>query len=98
MAGTDRTDKLTGFEALGLLDRHPARGRLVGAAAGDHRAVGRQPRRPKPGHLFAALPGSRMHGAEFMPFALRMGAVAVLTDAGGAGASPRPRSGRWRCR
>ena len=25
MAGTERTDKLTGFEALGLLDRHPPR-------------------------------------------------------------------------
>ena len=38
----------------------------------------------KPGHLFAALPGTRMHGAEFIAFALRMGAVAVLTDREGA--------------
>ena len=41
-------------------------------------------RKTKPGHLFAALPGTRMHGAEFIPFALRMGAVAVLTDKEGA--------------
>ena len=34
----------------------------------------------KQGHLFAALPGARMHGAEFISFALRMGAAAVLTD------------------
>ena len=34
----------------------------------------------KQGHLFAALPGARMHGAEFISFALRMGASAVLTD------------------
>lgn len=38
----------------------------------------------KPGHLFAALPGSSMHGAEFIPYALRMEAAAVLTDRAGA--------------
>lgn len=38
----------------------------------------------KPGHLFAALPGSQMHGAEFIKYALRMGAAAVLTDPQGA--------------
>ena len=36
------------------------------------------------GHLFAALPGTKSHGAEFVPMAVRMGAVAVLTDAQGA--------------
>ena len=41
-------------------------------------------RKTRPGHLFAALPGTRVHGAEFIPFALRMGAVAVLTDKEGA--------------
>lgn len=38
----------------------------------------------KPGHLFAALPGTRVHGGEFIQYALRMGAGAVLTDAQGA--------------
>ncbi|RJL18316.1 UDP-N-acetylmuramoyl-L-alanyl-D-glutamate--2,6-diaminopimelate ligase [Paracoccus siganidrum] len=38
----------------------------------------------KPGHLFAALPGSALHGAEFIPYALRMDAAAVLTDRAGA--------------
>ncbi|SDE35228.1 UDP-N-acetylmuramoyl-L-alanyl-D-glutamate--2,6-diaminopimelate ligase [Paracoccus isoporae] len=38
----------------------------------------------KPGHLFAALPGSAIHGGEFIPYALRMDAAAVLTDAAGA--------------
>ncbi|MFT4714897.1 MAG: UDP-N-acetylmuramoyl-L-alanyl-D-glutamate--2,6-diaminopimelate ligase [Paracoccaceae bacterium] len=38
----------------------------------------------KPGHLFVALPGVNVHGAEFIQFARRMGAVAVLTDATGA--------------
>ncbi|MCB2109834.1 MAG: UDP-N-acetylmuramoyl-L-alanyl-D-glutamate--2,6-diaminopimelate ligase [Defluviimonas sp.] len=41
-------------------------------------------RQVKPGHLFAALPGSKAHGGEFIRFALRMGAGAVLTDREGA--------------
>ncbi|MFT4014816.1 MAG: UDP-N-acetylmuramoyl-L-alanyl-D-glutamate--2,6-diaminopimelate ligase [Paracoccus sp. (in: a-proteobacteria)] len=36
------------------------------------------------GHLFVALPGSAAHGAEFIQYALRQGAVAVLTDRKGA--------------
>lgn len=36
------------------------------------------------GNLFAALPGSRIHGGEFIQYALRMGAGAVLTDRDGA--------------
>ncbi|MBT8409192.1 MAG: UDP-N-acetylmuramoyl-L-alanyl-D-glutamate--2,6-diaminopimelate ligase [Alphaproteobacteria bacterium] len=38
----------------------------------------------KQGYLFAALPGSRVHGAEFIRFAARMGAAAILTDRDGA--------------
>lgn len=41
-------------------------------------------RETKPGHLFAALPGTNSHGAEFITYAARMGAVAVLTDRKGA--------------
>jgi len=37
----------------------------------------------KPGHLFAALPGTKVHGATFLPAALERGAVAVLTDRAG---------------
>jgi UDP-N-acetylmuramoyl-L-alanyl-D-glutamate--2,6-diaminopimelate ligase len=40
-----------------------------------------------PGDLFAALPGSRRHGAEFVPAAAAAGAVAVLTDPSGAPAA-----------
>ncbi|MBW4984727.1 UDP-N-acetylmuramoyl-L-alanyl-D-glutamate--2,6-diaminopimelate ligase [Mameliella sp. CS4] len=36
------------------------------------------------GFLFAALPGTRVHGGEFIQYALRMGASAILTDADGA--------------
>lgn len=38
----------------------------------------------KPGYLFAALPGSRVHGGEFIQYALRMDAAAILTDQEGA--------------
>jgi UDP-N-acetylmuramoyl-L-alanyl-D-glutamate--2,6-diaminopimelate ligase len=41
-------------------------------------------RKVRPGFLFAALPGSRMHGGEFVSYALRMDAGAILTDAEGA--------------
>ena len=37
-----------------------------------------------PGDLFAALPGARVHGADFAAEAVRAGAVAVLTDEEGA--------------
>ncbi len=64
------------LSALGL---SPSRGGnvTVTGLAIDSRAV-------REGALFAALPGSRMHGAEFITYALRMGASAVLTDREGA--------------
>ena len=41
-------------------------------------------RKVRQGHLFAALPGSVTHGAEFIQYALRQGAGAILTDRAGA--------------
>ena len=35
------------------------------------------------GDLYAALPGARAHGAQFLPDAVRLGAVACLTDPAG---------------
>jgi len=61
---------------LGLSARDRAEARLTGISV-DSRDV-------KPGHLFAALPGTRVHGGEFIQYALRMQAGAVLTDAEGA--------------
>jgi len=40
--------------------------------------------RVQPGDLYAAMPGSRAHGAAFAADAVAAGAVAVLTDAAGA--------------
>ncbi|WP_210527358.1 UDP-N-acetylmuramoyl-L-alanyl-D-glutamate--2,6-diaminopimelate ligase [Rubellimicrobium arenae] len=37
-----------------------------------------------PGHLFAALPGSAIHGAAYVEAAVQRGAAAILTDAEGA--------------
>jgi UDP-N-acetylmuramoyl-L-alanyl-D-glutamate--2,6-diaminopimelate ligase len=41
----------------------------------------------RPGDLYAALPGARRHGAEFVPAAAAAGAVAVLTDPDGRDAA-----------
>ncbi|GAA2491902.1 UDP-N-acetylmuramoyl-L-alanyl-D-glutamate--2,6-diaminopimelate ligase [Streptomyces gobitricini] len=38
----------------------------------------------RPGDVYAALPGSRLHGADFAGQAARLGAVAILTDPTGA--------------
>ena len=52
-------------------------GTVVTGVTHDSRAV-------LPGDLYAALPGFRTHGAEFVHDAVAAGAVAVLTDAAGA--------------
>ncbi|PPF46201.1 UDP-N-acetylmuramoyl-L-alanyl-D-glutamate--2,6-diaminopimelate ligase [Pseudoclavibacter sp. AY1F1] len=41
-------------------------------------------RRIRPGDLYVAIPGARQHGADFLPSAVRAGAVAVLSDEAGA--------------
>ena len=61
---------------LGLHAQAGRDARIAGLAV-DSRLV-------RPGFLFAALPGSKAHGAEFISYALRMGAAAVLTDRAGA--------------
>ncbi|MEV8467730.1 UDP-N-acetylmuramoyl-L-alanyl-D-glutamate--2,6-diaminopimelate ligase [Fluviibacterium sp. DFM31] len=61
---------------LGLHAQGGLEARITGLSI-DSRAV-------RPGHLFAALPGARLHGGEFIGTALRMGAGAILTDREGA--------------
>lgn len=61
---------------LGLQAREGRNPVLTGITL-DSRAV-------RPGMLFAALPGSARHGAEFIATALDQGAGAILTDAMGA--------------
>ncbi|WP_299724953.1 UDP-N-acetylmuramoyl-L-alanyl-D-glutamate--2,6-diaminopimelate ligase [uncultured Tateyamaria sp.] len=64
------------LSSLGLTARGGANPDITGLAV-DSREV-------QDGTLFAAMPGSRVHGAEFIQYAVRMGAVAVLTDRAGA--------------
>ncbi|KQB97539.1 UDP-N-acetylmuramoylalanyl-D-glutamate--2,6-diaminopimelate ligase [Loktanella sp. 1ANDIMAR09] len=61
---------------LGLTARGGAEAQITGLTV-DSREV-------KPGYLFAALPGASVHGGEFIQYALRMKAAAILTDAKGA--------------
>ncbi|MFN3209256.1 MAG: UDP-N-acetylmuramoyl-L-alanyl-D-glutamate--2,6-diaminopimelate ligase [Roseovarius sp.] len=61
---------------LGLTAQGGRRADITGLAV-DSREV-------KDGFLFAALPGSKVHGGEFISYALRMGAAAILTDPEGA--------------
>jgi UDP-N-acetylmuramoyl-L-alanyl-D-glutamate--2,6-diaminopimelate ligase len=70
---TARAKRLSDLGLTARAGRDPA---LSGLTA-DSRAV-------QAGMLFAALPGTRVHGATFIPAVLEQGASAVLTDAEGA--------------
>ncbi|MCX3063206.1 UDP-N-acetylmuramoyl-L-alanyl-D-glutamate--2,6-diaminopimelate ligase [Streptomyces beihaiensis] len=56
------------------------------AASGDIAVTGitHDSRAVRPGDLYAALPGARVHGADFAAQAASLGAVAALTDPAGA--------------
>ncbi|MES2969810.1 MAG: UDP-N-acetylmuramoyl-L-alanyl-D-glutamate--2,6-diaminopimelate ligase [Pseudomonadota bacterium] len=69
-------DQASTVSQLGLTARGGRDPVLTGITV-DSRAV-------RDGMLFAALPGARMQGAEFIGPALRMGAAAILTDGAGA--------------
>ena len=64
------------LSSLGMTARSGRDPQVTGVTL-DSRAV-------QPGHLFAAMPGASVHGANFIPVALAAGAAAVLTDAAGA--------------
>jgi len=68
--------RATRLSDLGLTARAGRDPALSGVTA-DSRAV-------RAGMLFAALPGSSVHGAKFIAAALDQGAAAILTDAEGA--------------
>jgi UDP-N-acetylmuramoyl-L-alanyl-D-glutamate--2,6-diaminopimelate ligase len=64
------------LQQLGLTAANGGNPEITGLAV-DSREV-------KEGFLFAAMPGSTVHGGEFIQYALRMGAAAILTDKAGA--------------
>ncbi|WP_199835722.1 MULTISPECIES: UDP-N-acetylmuramoyl-L-alanyl-D-glutamate--2,6-diaminopimelate ligase [unclassified Streptomyces] len=53
-------------------------------AAAEVAGITHDSRAVRPGDLYAALPGARLHGADFVTQAASLGAVAVLTDPEGA--------------
>jgi UDP-N-acetylmuramoyl-L-alanyl-D-glutamate--2,6-diaminopimelate ligase len=69
------TRSTASLAALGLTAKGGREAKVTGIAV-DSRAV-------RDGFLFAALPGSTTHGAEYIPTALRQGSAAILTDAQG---------------
>ena len=71
-----RVADLIELAGLATLDGPPG-GAVTGVTLRAHQV--------RPGDLFAALPGSRAHGADFVADALAAGAAAVLTDPAGAG-------------
>ncbi|MQY33085.1 UDP-N-acetylmuramoyl-L-alanyl-D-glutamate--2,6-diaminopimelate ligase [Streptomyces sp. RB17] len=52
--------------------------------AAEIKGITHDSRAVRPGDLYAALPGARLHGADFVTQAASLGAVAVLTDPTGA--------------
>lgn len=67
------------LQTLGLTATHgPQKDIEIGGICVDSRAC-------KAGDLFAAMPGSLVHGGTFVQYALRMGASAILTDNEGYG-------------
>ncbi|WUT40116.1 UDP-N-acetylmuramoyl-L-alanyl-D-glutamate--2,6-diaminopimelate ligase [Streptomyces sp. NBC_00690] len=75
---------------LGVAD--PAPGEAAGAEtitsaeSGPVRVTGitHDSRAVRPGDIYAALPGARLHGADFVAQAVDLGAAAILTDPSGA--------------
>ncbi len=68
--------QMKSLSQLGLTARGARQAQVHGLAV-DSRDV-------RDGFLFAALPGVRVHGAQFIATALEMGATAILTDGEGA--------------
>ncbi|NBC96186.1 MAG: UDP-N-acetylmuramoyl-L-alanyl-D-glutamate--2,6-diaminopimelate ligase, partial [Deinococcus-Thermus bacterium] len=81
MGTTERT-----LADLGLAAASGQEARITGLAVDSRRVA--------PGDLFAALPGTAVHGGTFVGEAIGMGAAAILTDAEGArlAADPLARS------
>ncbi len=69
-----------GLADLGLLEG----ARVSGDPGISVTGIGVDSRALRRGHLFAALPGMRVHGATYVPVALQQGAAAILTDGAGA--------------
>jgi UDP-N-acetylmuramoyl-L-alanyl-D-glutamate--2,6-diaminopimelate ligase len=86
-----RPSRVTPHEVSALVAHLTADGVDVGTPHGAGAAVtgmSLDSRRVRPGDLYAAIPGSQVHGIAHLPAALAAGAVAVLTDAAGSADVP----------
>jgi UDP-N-acetylmuramoyl-L-alanyl-D-glutamate--2,6-diaminopimelate ligase len=83
--GNPRPQTVSPYRLVDLATALPAE--LVGAADATVTGATHASDEVRPGDLYAALPGARRHGAEFVDAAAAAGAVAVLTDPAGGPAA-----------
>jgi UDP-N-acetylmuramoyl-L-alanyl-D-glutamate--2,6-diaminopimelate ligase len=83
--GNPRPQAVSPYRLVDLAAALPAE--LAGAADATVTGVTHASDEVHPGDLYAALPGARRHGAEFIDAAAAAGALAVLTDPAGAPAA-----------
>ena len=88
-AGTTRPQRPTAlsFDDVVALVREQSDARVVGGGA-TVTGITLDSRRVLPGDVYAALPGARAHGIDFVDQAAAAGASMVLTDESGAAAVP----------
>ncbi|MFJ1746765.1 UDP-N-acetylmuramoyl-L-alanyl-D-glutamate--2,6-diaminopimelate ligase [Streptomyces sp. NPDC088116] len=84
--GTPRPDRIRPTSLAELAARLGAETPGHGQVTGPEEATGitHDSRAVRPGDVYAALPGARLHGADFAAQAADLGAVAILTDPAGA--------------
>ncbi|AXG77381.1 UDP-N-acetylmuramoyl-L-alanyl-D-glutamate--2,6-diaminopimelate ligase [Streptomyces paludis] len=84
--GTPRPERVRPIplaELAALLGTEPPRPEEV-RGPGEATGITHDSRAVRPGDVYAALPGARLHGAGFAGQAAALGAVAILTDPAGA--------------
>jgi UDP-N-acetylmuramoyl-L-alanyl-D-glutamate--2,6-diaminopimelate ligase len=83
--GNPRPQTVSPYRLVDLAAALPAE--IIGRADATVTGVTHASTEVRPGDLYAALPGARRHGAEFVADAVAAGATAVLTDPAGAPAA-----------
>jgi len=82
--GPPRPVQLSATPLAELADQLGATAPVTSANTAEVTGITHDSRAVRPGDLYAALPGARLHGADFVTQAAGLGAVAVLTDPTGA--------------
>ncbi|MGA4848337.1 UDP-N-acetylmuramoyl-L-alanyl-D-glutamate--2,6-diaminopimelate ligase [Streptomyces sp. G5(2025)] len=84
--GPPRPEQVSAASLTDLAGRLGVAVEAAAEGAGDTEITGitHDSRAVRPGDIYAALPGARMHGADFVAQAADLGAAAILTDPTGA--------------